>query len=60
MITIQVKDPYTSVYRSGLRITYGKAQEVNPLDPRVMYWLDKGMVEQATTKPKVTLKDKEQ
>ena len=45
MITIQVKDPYTSVYRSGLRLTYGKPLEVSPEDPRVMYWLENGRAE---------------
>lgn len=45
MITIQVKDPYTSVYRSGLRVTYGKPLEVSPEDPRVMFWLENGKAE---------------
>ena len=45
MITIQVKDPYTSVYRSGLRLTYGKPLDVSPEDPRVAYWLENGRAE---------------
>jgi len=45
MINIQVKAPYTSIYRSGLRVTYGKTLNVSPQDPRVMLWLENGLVE---------------
>ena len=47
MITIQVKDPYVSVYRSGLRLTYGKTLNVSPEDPRVLFWLENGFAEEA-------------
>ena len=46
MITIQVKDPYVSVYRSGLRLTYGKTLNVSPEDPRVLFWLENGFAEE--------------
>lgn len=45
MIQIQIKDPYVSIYRSGLRLTYGKTQEVSPEDPRVLFWLENGFAE---------------
>ena len=47
MITIQVKDPYVSIYRSGLRLTYGKTLNVSPEDPRVLFWLENGFAEEA-------------